>query len=175
MGEENTFPRAKLIEAVAQRCTYGGDAGRARVALEAQLVVLPQMPDEDRVKFLADAADLYLRLGDRDRAARVVGLGFGAARAVLDEDEKTYQVQDPVVEGLWPAAESYRRMLALGVNSDLGATQAAVDAIPDAVLAEYERVMLARALLGVPVQVSIIGGPHGGYGSAETATAFGRF
>jgi len=169
MGEENTFPRAKLIQAVAERCAYGGDAARSRQVLEAQLALLPQVPAEDRVKFLADAADLYLRLGDRDRAAQVVELGFAAAREVLDENEKAYQVrdqadQDRVAEALWPADESYRLMLALGVNSDLGATQAAVDAIPDAVLAEYERVMLARALLGVPVSMSMTEGPHGGFG-----------
>jgi hypothetical protein len=98
-----------------------------------------------------------------------VELGFAAAREVLDENEKAYQVrdqadQDRVAEALWPADESYRLMLALGVNSDLGATQAAVDAIPDAVLAEYERVMLARALLGVPVSMSMTEGPHGGFG-----------
>jgi hypothetical protein len=172
---KNTFPRAKLIQAVAERCTYGGDGVRAHEALEAQLEILPQVPEEDRVKFLADAADLYLRLGDRDRAAQVVRLGLAAAHVVLDENAKTYHGQDQVAEALWPAAESYRRMLALGVNSDLSATQAAVDAIPDSVMAEFERVILARALLGVPVRMSMIGGPHGGYGRVETATAFTRF
>jgi hypothetical protein len=170
---EDTFPRAKLLQAVAERCTYGGDAVRARQVLEAQVELLSQVLPRDRVKFLADAADLYLRLGDHEQAAQVVRLGLKAAREVFDENQETYR--DKVAEGLWPAAESYRLMLALGVMTDLSATEAAIDAIPDATMAEYERVMLARALLGVPVRMSMVGGVGGGYGWTEPASAIGRF
>jgi hypothetical protein len=52
----------------------------------------------------------------------------------------------------WPATEGYRRMITLGVNVSYESTEAMVRQIDDPVLREYEKIMLARALLGVPVR-----------------------
>jgi hypothetical protein len=43
-------------------------------------------------------------------------------------------------------------MITLGVNASMDATLKAVSEIPDPSLRELEQVMIARALLGVPVR-----------------------
>jgi hypothetical protein len=54
-------------------------------------------------------------------------------------------------------------VITLGVNADLDATRKAIDEIPDPTLAELERVMMARSLLGVPVHGYLIAYPKNGY------------
>jgi hypothetical protein len=150
-GYNDTFPRAKLIQAIAERCTYERVPAAARLALETQLELINRIPAEHRIKFLAVTADLYLRLGDRKAAAEVVSRGFHAARAIYDRDAHT-EGQDKFPKGVWPSAEAYRSIIALGVNADLKMTRDVIERIPDPALAELERTMLARALLGVPVR-----------------------
>ena len=57
---------------------------------------------------------------------------------------------------LWAAAETYRRMITLGVNARFVSTEAMVQQIPDPVLREYEEIMVARALLGVPIRRYVV-------------------
>ncbi len=47
-------------------------------------------------------------------------------------------------------------MISLGVNANFEQTRATVEAIPDPDLRELEQVMLARALLGIPVRRRIV-------------------
>jgi len=47
-------------------------------------------------------------------------------------------------------------MISLGVNANFEQTHATVEAIPDPDLRELEQVMLARALLGIPVRRRIV-------------------
>lgn len=144
-----TFPRASLIQAIAARCTYYSDPPAARAALRDQLELLTQMPAEERIDYLAAAADLYLRLGDS--AGRAIEAGFAAAREVYARDLATPSIQNSP-KALWPSAEAYRRIIALGINFSVEVTRQAIEEIPDADLRELERVMVARALLGVPVR-----------------------
>src|SRR4029077_19077274 len=56
-----TFTRADLIQVIAERCTYYDSPQGARAALREQLELMNEIPEEDRVGYLATAADLYLR------------------------------------------------------------------------------------------------------------------
>jgi hypothetical protein len=119
------------------------------------------MPEDDRADYLVGTADLYLRLGDRDAAADVSQEGFKLARAMY-ERELTSDYLEKFAKGFWNSAEIYRQMITLGVNASLDGTRKAVDEIPDANLREIEQVMIARALLGVPIRRQIIANPRAG-------------
>lgn len=149
----DTFPRADLIEAIAERCTYYNGPDDARAALHDQLDVLTQVPTEHQIGYLAKAADLYLRLGDREAAMGVVQKGFGVARTLYD-DERKFQA---FPSGFRRSADAYRRMVTLGVNASFEKTSELINEIPDSDLRELEQVMLARALLGVPVRRYLMG------------------
>jgi hypothetical protein len=167
-GYLDTFPRADLIQAIAERCTYYDGTAGARAALHDQLDLLTQMPEETQLSYLANAADLYLRLGDREAATGVVQRGFSVARTIYDDEQRSFRAPS----GFWPAAEAYRRMITLGVNASFDATSELINEIPDSGLRELEQVMLARALLGVPVRRYFIGD---GAAVAEAEIAYGQF
>ncbi len=169
----DTFPRANVIQAIATGCTYYSDPPAARAALRDQLALLTQMPAEERIGYLATAADLSFRLDDRDGAGRAIQAGFAAAREVYARD-----LADPSIQNfpktMWAAAEGYRRMIALGVNFSVEVTRKTIDEIPDADLRELERVMMARALLGVPVRRYISVGSNGTSGG-DVEVTYDRF
>ena len=146
-----TFARADLIQIIAERCTYYESPDGARAALREQLDLLNEIPEEDRIGYLATAADLYLRLGERDAAADVVQRGFAIARTLYGR-EFSLPILQKAPSAVWLAAEAYRRMITLGVNASWDATRSAVQEIPDANLRQMEQIMTARALLGVPVR-----------------------
>jgi hypothetical protein len=100
---------------------------------------------------LATAADLYLRIGDREAATGVIQKGFAAARGLYDREIVSPQLQG-FPKGIWNSAEAFRRLITLGVNASMDATLKAVSEIPDPCMRELEQVMIARALLGVPVR-----------------------
>ena len=156
------FPRADILQAVAEHCTYHQNSEAARLALRDQLEVLDQMPALVRMEYLLTVADLYLRIGDRQAAADVVSRGFAAVQAVYARDSSAASLAN-VPKVIWSSAEAYRRVITLGVNADPDATRKAIDQIPDPVLAELERVMMARSLLGVPVHGYLIAYPKNGY------------
>jgi hypothetical protein len=156
------FPRASLLQAVAEHCANHGNPEAARMALRNQIAVIDQMPELHRLEYLLVVADLYLRLGDRQGAANAVGRGFAAVQAVYARDSSAAPLEN-VPKVVWSSAEAYRRMITLGVNTDLDATRKAIDQISDPTLAELERTMVARSLLGVPVHGYLIAYPKNGY------------
>jgi hypothetical protein len=163
------FPRADLIQFLAEGYKNLGHPEGARAALRDQMDLLEQMPAEGRVDYIAMAADLYLRLGDLDAAASVIQEGFKTARTIF-EREMTSKNLEKCPKGFWSSAEIYQRMVTLGVNASLEGTRKAVAEIPDASLRELEQVMLARALLGVPLRRSIVQFANGSLLNAEGTT-----
>ncbi|HEX7361758.1 MAG TPA: hypothetical protein VF283_14810 [Bryobacteraceae bacterium] len=149
------FPRANIFNALAERCTYYPGKPSAMAALSAEVKLLAQIPADQRPNYLANAADLYLRLGERNLAASVVQTGFEIARDMFATESKS-MIYRSFPKAVWPAAETYRRMISLGVNANFEKTVSAVEAIPDPELRELERLMLARSLLGIPVRQYLI-------------------
>lgn len=170
----DTFPRAYLIKVIAERCTYYLDPAAARAALHDELETLTQMPEEAQVEFLATAADLYLRLGDREAATGVIGRGFNAASTIRGHELSSEKLHNVPI-GIWASAEAYRRMITLGVNASLDVTRKLTDEIPDSNLRELEQVMLARALLGVPVRRYMVANASGGFGVGDVEVTYDQF
>lgn len=150
----NTFPRANLVQFVTQGCISLDHPAQARAVLREELDILPQIPEEDRVRYLQMAADLYLRLGDLNGAAEVTEQGFALARATYERELSADNLQK-FPKGFWRSAEIYREMITLGVNASLDRTRKTLADIPDPGLRALEEVMMARALVGVPVRRSI--------------------
>jgi len=148
---EDGYPRAELFESVAVGCLMGQAWVDSRSAVTSLDRILNQIPEKDRVDFLARTADLYLRLGDRDEAWAIVQQGFELAEKTFENEKKSEFLQN-IPPGFWSSSEIYRRMVTLGVQASLDQTQKAIDAIPDANLRAIEQVMITRALLGVPVR-----------------------
>jgi hypothetical protein len=150
----NTFPRANLVQFITEGCINLGHPAQARAALRQELDILMQIPEEARVGYLQMAADLYLRLGDLNSAADVTEQGFTLAYATYERELSTGNLQK-FPKGFWRGAEIYREMITLVVNASLDRTRKTLADIPDSSLRELEEVMLARALLGVPLRRSI--------------------
>ncbi len=128
------------------------------MAAETQLIA--QLAPNIRPRYLANTADLYLRLGERKSAAECVQKGFELADSLLVEDNKSSRLQG-LPRAVWPSAEVYRWMISLGVNTNFERTRQTVEGISDPELRELERVMLTRTLLGIPVRRQIIYYPEG--------------
>lgn len=168
------FPRANLLEAMAQSCTSARNDPSADAVLREEMELVSQMEPEQQTGYLATAADLYLRLSDKEDAAGVVKQGFVTANKLRQRDIAELGLKDTPKE-LWDAAESYRRMITLGVNAGFASTEAMVQQIPDPVLRKYEEVMLARALLGVPVRRYLVLSANGSSMVGEVDISYDQF
>jgi hypothetical protein len=173
-GYQDEFPRVQLLQGIAQGCYSLRIKTTAQTILHEELKLVSQMEPEQQTEYLATAADLYLRLDDRESAAKVVSEGFANANAELQHGLAALGLKD-VPRALWPAAETYRRMITLGVNASISSTQAMVAQITDPSLREYEEIMVARALLGVPIRRYMMKFPNGSSLSGEVDVSYDRF
>jgi len=171
---EEEFPRVNLLEAIAQSCTISHNRPSADAVLGEEMELVSQMEPEKQTGYLAMAADQYLRLGDRAAAAAVVKRGFDTANRMLQREMGESGLKD-VPKAVWPAAESYRRMITLGVNASLANTEDMVGRIADPSLRELEEIMVARALLGVPVRRYMIQYPKGSFIAGEVDISYDQF
>jgi len=117
---------------------------------------------------------MYLRLGDKAHAVEELQRGFELAARLLQTETAAFATinrpANPVAT--WSAAETYRRIVTVGVNASLTETRTKISEIPNASLRELEEVMLARALLGVPVRRILVAGDTGGTMTTEFANSF---
>lgn len=167
------FPRVDVLNNIAERCTYYPGKSAALVVLGDELNLVEKIPPSRRPGYLANIADLYLRLGDQKDAAAVVQTSFRLAATLFDQDNQSSRLQ-PLPKAVWPSAEAYRRAISLGVNADFEMTRVAVEAIPDSDLRELERVMMARSLLGIPVRRLIIFHADGSSMMGRSEPAYGN-
>jgi hypothetical protein len=133
-----------------------------------------QMEPTEQTDFLAMAADLYLRVKDKQHAQEVVKEGFTTANSLLQRDLVSAGLKE-LPTAAWDAAETYRRMITLAVNASFTNTEAMVQQIPDPVLREYEEIMVARALLGVPVRRYMVMYSSGSSVLGEVDVSYDRF
>jgi hypothetical protein len=115
-----------------------------------------------------------LRLDDKENAMVVVNQGFVTAKTLLQRNLAAPGLKD-IPKPFWPATEGYRRMITLGVNVSYASTEAMVQQIDDPVLREYEKIMVARALLGVPVRRYFMKLPSGSSLVSEADPTYDQF
>ncbi len=139
-----TYPRTELFLFIAGGCININAPSAARSALQSALKIVPQIPEQERVYFIARAADLYLHLGDRDAAYGAVKEGFDLAHSLYEHDLASDKLKQ-FPTGLWDSAQVYRRMITLGIHASFDRTRETIDEIPDPYLRTMEEVMIARA------------------------------
>ena len=167
------FPRAHLLQAIAESCAWQRNRATTHAVLQEEMKLISQIEPAEQTDFLAMAADLYLRVEDKEHAQEVVKEGFATANALLQHDLANPGLRD-VPKAVWDASETYRRMITLGVNASFANIEAMVQHIPDPVLREYEEIMVARALLGVPVRRYIVMYSSGSFGLGEVDPSYDR-
>jgi hypothetical protein len=168
------FPRAHLLQAIAVSCAWQTNRPTTHAVLREEMKLISQMEPAEQTEFLAMAADLYLRIEDKEHAQEVVKEGFTTAKKLLQLDLATPGLKE-VPAAVWDAAETYRRMITLGVNASFANTEAMVQQISDAALREYEQVMVVRALLGVPVRRYMVMYSSGSSVLGEVDVSYDRF
>jgi len=97
---------------------------RGGLWLQAEVQLINQLSPGHRTDYLANAADLYLRPGDKEAAVTVVQSGFEVAALLLAQDSQSKGLQG-LPKAVWPSVEVYRRMISLGVNADFEKTRTA--------------------------------------------------
>jgi hypothetical protein len=125
----NEFPRAYLVQAIAVSCAWQQNRAATQAVLQEEMKLIFQMEPAEQTDFLAMAADIYLRIQDKEHAQQVVKEGFTTANALLQRDLAAPGLKE-VTKTAWDAAETYRRIITLGVNASFPSTEAMVQQIP---------------------------------------------
>lgn len=156
-----TYPQAEVVRSLAEHWTYHGIEENARAALVALPVVLEKIPAQRRCTPLADAADLYLRMGDRDAASAVVQVGLSAAAEAVAQEDAAYKLS--VAELLRPSSACYQEIISAGVNAAYRFLYMTVTSLSSPARRAFAAAMLARSLLGVPLRRELQVSANGGY------------
>ncbi|MGA3079832.1 MAG: hypothetical protein ABSD44_00450 [Terracidiphilus sp.] len=156
-----TYPQANLVRSLAEDWTYGSQEEDARAALKALPTVLEKIPAQQRCAPLADAADFYLRLGDRSAANGAVQTGLDAAARAVAQEDATYH--KPFSQLLRSSTNCYQRLISAGVNAEYDSLYKAVDSLQHSALRAFATAMLARGLLGVPLRRNLVVNANGSY------------
>ena len=141
-------PRADALEAIA-RANAKKDPGRADDALMELRKVAGDLPLEMQAHYLASAGGLYLEIGEKDKAGKVVNEGLKVSDKLLEQDAGDENPNKPL-KAWWPSTDAYRSFIELQTKvSDRGAL-AALREIKDSEIRTLESIMFARSLLDLP-------------------------
>jgi len=143
-------PRATTLETIA-RATMTKQPASARLALAELRKTLKDLPPRDQMNFISSAANIYLKMDDKDKADDVVNEGLSVAAKLLDND---LNPDDPnkALKAWWPSTDAYRRMVEIETKISHPAAAKMLQELKDPDIRAVESIMFARALLGVPMQ-----------------------
>jgi hypothetical protein len=144
-------PRATTLEAIARMNMKKQPAG-ARQALAELRKTIKDLAPRDQMSFISASADIYLQMGDADKAEDVVSEGLSVAALLLDSDVNG-DIPNKALKAWWPSADAYRRMIEIETKISHPATAKLLDSIKDPDLNTVESIMFARSLLGVPLKI----------------------
>ncbi|HEU5413926.1 MAG TPA: hypothetical protein VFW31_09225, partial [Candidatus Angelobacter sp.] len=124
-------------------------------ALSELRKIVPDMPLGGQAQALHSAANLYIEMGDKDTAEKVVGEGFKVADKLLEKD---LNPDDPNqgLKALWPSTDAYRRFLEVQTKISQRDTLTLLKEIKDPEIRTLQSIMYARALLGLPMKQSTV-------------------
>jgi hypothetical protein len=142
-------PRGRVLEAIA-RANIKSHPAIAKQAVDELKKMAEELPPDSQVMYLASAADLYLQLGDKDAAEKLVSEGLKAADKMLEQDSNA---DDPntALKAWWPSTDAYRRFVEIETKISHRSTANVLKEIKDSEIRTVESIMVARTLLGVPM------------------------
>jgi hypothetical protein len=144
-------PRATTLEAIA-RMNMKKQPAAARQALAEMRKAIKDLAPRFQMSFISASADIYLQMGDTDKAEDVVSDGLSVA-ALLLESDLNGDNPNKALKAWWPSADAYRRMIEIETKISHPATAKLLDSIKDPDLNTVESIMFARSLLGVPLKI----------------------
>jgi hypothetical protein len=144
-------PRATTLEAIARMNMKKQPAG-ARQALAELRKTIKDLAPRDQMSFISASADIYLQMGDTDKAEDVVSEGLSVAALLLESDLNAGN-PNKALKAWWPSADAYRRMIEIETKISHPATAKLLESIKDPDLNTVESIMFARSLLGVPLKI----------------------
>jgi hypothetical protein len=141
-------PRGRALETIA-KINAKQHPAIARQAVDELAKTAEDLGPQAQAIYLASAADLYLQLGDSNKAETIVNKGFKAAEKLLEKDSDS---DDPnlALKAWWPATDAYRRFIEIETRISHPATVNILKEIKDADIRTVESIIAARTLLGDP-------------------------
>jgi len=149
VAEQRNSPRAMALEGIARR-NFKDNPMPARQAIDELRKAIVDLPLQTQAQFLGAAADLYLQMGEKESAAKVVEEGFKLSDKLFDLDINPDE-PNKALKAWWPSTDSYRRFIEVqGRLSHRGATEILKE-IKDPEVRTVESIMLSRSLLNLPM------------------------
>jgi hypothetical protein len=147
-------PRGNALSAIARAYVKKAPSVASQALSELRKIV-PDMPLGGQAQALHSAANLYIEMGDKDTAEKVVGEGFKVADKLLEKD---LNPDDPNqgLKAWWPSTDAYRRFLEVQTKISQRDTLNLLKEIKDPEIRTLQSIMYARALLGLPMKQSTV-------------------
>lgn len=161
-------PRAESLLLIAQK-SQGKKPGSAKSALDEILKFEDQLSPE-QIKSIADAPQIYLKLGDADDAKKAVKPMLKAAEKLYAHDTDG---DDPnkSFKGTWPSTDLWRKCVQVGAKISPAYAEEILAEIPDPEIAASVKVAYAASLLGqtsgVPMLVGDCRKDHSSYNFSD--------
>jgi hypothetical protein len=140
------FPRAEALLGLAQ-ITARDSPVVSRRALEELWKITDYLPLLQQARFLIDAAEVYLQIGDPESAHQSIRECLDVAQVLYARDNNA---SDPnqVIKAKWPSANVWWRLIGLAARISPDLASQILSAIPDVEIAALEKAGFAKALLG---------------------------
>jgi hypothetical protein len=154
MGGEKSSPRAQALEQIA-RSNATVNPTAAETALSEIRKTITDLPPRTKVQFLSSAADVYVQMGAKETAEKVVSEGLKAADKLLEEDTNP-DSPNQALKAWWPSTDAYRRFVEVQAKISGRSTLSVLKEIKDPEIRTTESIMFARSLLGLPLKRSTV-------------------
>ena len=143
-------PRAHALEGIARE-NFKDNPGPAKQAIDEMRKAIADLDLSQQARFLSIAADLYIKMGEKESASKVIGEGFKVADKILDKDMNP---DDPnkALKAYWPSSDAYRRFIDVQAKLSHRGAADILKEIKDPEVRTVESIMLARALLGLSMK-----------------------
>jgi len=143
-------PRAGALEAIA-KANVKKNPGASSQALSELRKTAGDLKLGLQAQYLSSAADIYLQMGDKDNAEKIVGAGFKIAEKLLDNDLNPDN-PNQALKAWWPSADAYRRFVEVQTKISHPMALNVLKEIKDPEIRATESIMVARSLLGLPLK-----------------------
>ncbi len=161
-------PREESLLLIAQK-SQGKKPGSAKSALDEILKFEDQLSPE-QIKSIADAPQIYIKLGDADDAKKALKPMLKAAEKLYAHDTDG---DDPnkSFKGTWPSTDLWRKCVQVGAKISPAYVEEILAEIPDPEIAASVKVAYAASLLGqtsgVPMLVGDCRKDHSSYNFSD--------
>ncbi|MGH9510274.1 MAG: hypothetical protein ACRD2M_10070, partial [Terriglobales bacterium] len=153
-GQIMDSPRAHALSGIAHAAAAENESV-AKEALREMLSVVPRVPELIQQGLVADAARMYLRMGDKNAARKAVeeGLKLAEKRYANDSDSANPNL---AMKAYWHSTDIWRRFIILAAELSPELALQAISEISDKEIQLSQRIVLASSWLGADLVVSIV-------------------